>query len=570
MAASSKVREALAQHFLEALSRNQIPWTVCWSQERPLNAVTGKFYRGVNSAILTYLGAQSGFSDPRWCTYNQAQQKGWQILKGAKGVPVEYWAYYDTKEKKLLSWDDVRRKLRLDPDYEKLLQLRCRTYTVFNGQQISGIPPLSRTRTDIGSLRQHRDTLIQNLGVGYREQGNEAYYSPVSDTVTLPPEVTFDDTYSYMATLLHECGHATGHESRLNRDLSGSFGSESYAREELRAEAASAFTAQAIGLQLSADQLHFQADRHAGYIQHWASILKDSPDELFRAIKAAEEISDYLLIAGDFQPEPEVVTGTLGTTHYTLSPISDGDGLVLSFDGSGKIPDMIEPAVRPYQPQAAAIRMVQVHEGITEIGDGVLYDLPALEKIVWPSNLRSIGCQHLEDCITLREIEYTNPQQTWQKCTSPRSPKEIMDAARQFPELSVEQLEEVCQGIRDKHTSDQIRLYAQAQFTPLQINALRFCVSSNLTLEQIALAANPAFTAVQMDVIRSGFAHGMTIEQVETYARPEIPADKMLERYWEIRKDPSWTPEMPLDPKEPPMNQSLPWWNDNALEGPEL
>ena len=37
-------------------------------------------------------------------------------------------------------------------------------------------------------------------------------------------------------TALHELGYATGHKTRLKRDLSGGFGSQRYAREELRAK----------------------------------------------------------------------------------------------------------------------------------------------------------------------------------------------------------------------------------------------------------------------------------------------------------------------------------------------
>lgn len=301
MATLSKVREELAQTFLAALNQGQLPWRKCWSQALPVNAVTGKTYRGINTLVLSYYGDRRGYTDTRWCTYNQAQDKGWQVRKGSKGVRVEYWACYDTKEKKLLSWDDVRQKLKIDPDYEKHLQLRCRTYTVFNGEQIDGIPaPVQRPSTDIGTLREKRDTLIRNMGIGYEEHGVRAYYSPGMDTVTLPPEATFDDTYSYMATFLHECGHASGHESRLNRDMTGGFGSESYAREELRAEIASAFTAQSLGLQLTDEQLQYQTEQHTAYIQNWVNILKDAPDELFRAIKDAEAISDYLIEKGEF------------------------------------------------------------------------------------------------------------------------------------------------------------------------------------------------------------------------------------------------------------------------------
>lgn len=556
MATVSKVRELLSQQFLNALSQGYIPWTACWAQERPLNAITGKAYRGINAAVLSFVGEQRRLSDPRWCTYNQAQQKGWQVMKGAKGVPVEYWAYYDTKEKKLLSWKDVRQKLRADPDYEKHLQLRCRTYTVFNGEQIQGIPVLERRHTDIGDLRDHRDTLVMNMDIQYREGGNEAYYSPSTDTVTLPPEALFDDPYSYMATFLHECSHATGHPNRLDRDLSGKFGSESYAREELRAEIASAFTAQSIGLHLTPEQLAYQTDRHAGYIQHWASILKDSPDELFRAIKSAEEISDYLLVAGEFRPEPEIVAGAIGSTHYTLSSRMNDDGMVLTISGSGKIPDTDNLATRPYQAHAAAIREVIIKEGITQIGNGVLQDLPSLEKIVWPSSLRSIGYQHLESCSTLREIEFVHSSTSWTKCTSPHSPRELAAAADAYPMLTVDQLEEVCQGIRDGHTEDQVKIYARPEFSPLQINSLRLSVAEGLTGEQLAVVANPAFNALQMDWIRAGFSSGMTIEQVSAYAKPEFSPEEMMERYWQIYEDPSWMPELPEDPKEPPMSQS--------------
>lgn len=64
----------------------------------------------------------------------------------------------------------------------------------------------------------------------------------------------FETEYDYMATLLHEAGHATGHISRLNRDMTGVFGSPEYAREELRAEIASAFAAQVVGIDYQQNQ----------------------------------------------------------------------------------------------------------------------------------------------------------------------------------------------------------------------------------------------------------------------------------------------------------------------------
>jgi len=100
-----------------------------------------------------------------------------------------------------------------------------------------------------------------------------------------------------MATLLHEAGHATGHISRLNRDMTGVFGSPEYAKEELRAEIASAFTAQELGLDYKQNE---HMENHEAYVQNWIDVLENEPNELFAAIKDAEKISDYLIEKGEF------------------------------------------------------------------------------------------------------------------------------------------------------------------------------------------------------------------------------------------------------------------------------
>lgn len=299
----SNSRQQLAERFLQALQQGEIPWKACWQQSRPTNAATGKVYRGVNALSLSGWAQELGYSDPRWCTYRQAQDKGWQVRKGAKGCKVEYWAYYDTLQGKLLSWPEAVRLCRQDRAYQVNLLLRCRTSTVFNAAQIEGIPPLESNQTNIDAIRQQRDTLLRNMELRYEEHGEQPYYDVQADLVVLPQESSFDDTYAYLCTFLHECGHATGHESRLNRDMSGEFGSERYAREELRVEIASAFAAQEIGLQLTDAQLERHLQSHLAYVQSWAKAVEDAPNELFTAIRDAGRISDYLIMNGEFLPK---------------------------------------------------------------------------------------------------------------------------------------------------------------------------------------------------------------------------------------------------------------------------
>ena len=82
--------------------------------------------------------------------------------------------------------------------------------------------------------------------------------------------------------------HWTGHKTRLNRDLSGRFGSGSYAQEELRAELASAFIGATMGLPADIPQ-------HASYIGNWIKALKEDKREIFRAAADAQKITDLAL-----------------------------------------------------------------------------------------------------------------------------------------------------------------------------------------------------------------------------------------------------------------------------------
>lgn len=567
MAAMSKVREELAQTFLAALNQGQLPWRKCWSQALPVNAITGKTYHGINTLVLSYYGDRRGYTDTRWCTYNQAQDKGWQVRKGSKGVRIEYWACYDTKEKKLLSWDDVRRKRVSDPDYEKYLQLRCRTYTVFNGEQIDGIPePEQQPSTDIGTLREQRNTLIRNMGIGYEEHGIRAYYSPGMDTVTLPPEATFDDTYSYMATFLHECGHATGHESRLNRNLIGGFGSESYAREELRAEIASAFTAQSLGLQLTDEQLRYQTDQHTAYIQSWAGILKDSPEELFRAIKDAEAISDYLIEKGEFQMEQLFKTETMqqrkimwwlveqGVTSADISAVQlTAPAMVRLTNPAGQYMDV-------YCNEDYAIRVLDVSEAReTELQQLFWDETNDPETQAWREDLTADEAAMVEQWdartakgfsqLAQKILDHNTNQKPIVSCSrSSQVSQERADAlAQQYPGFDTEQLKEISAGLQDELTPAEIAVYAKPEFSAMQMNALRYCVSCcNLQPEQLSVIANPAFGAVQMDIIRTGFEYGMTMDQVKSFARTGLTPNEMLDRYLEISHEMQYGHDYPV------------------------
>ena len=376
MSKLNKMREQIANRFIAALQEERIPWHQEWQNViAPYNAVTGRGYRGLNYFWLACIAMDKNYADPRWCTFNQAKDKGWKVIKGEKGTRVEFWSMYDTKTKKKLTPSQVKKlrdTLELSEFHDRVKPI-SNVFTVFNGEQLDGIPKLkveNRRLFSTAKLIELRDRLLKNMELRLREGGNEAFYSPTNDYVNMPMIERFDGAYSYMSTFLHESAHASGAKHRLNRDLSGRFGSESYAKEELRAEIASAFTASATGIKYEQSPT---MENHAAYIQNWIKVLENNPNELFAAIKDAEKISDYLLEKGELivKEPPEIADAEVEAAaeptdeNYRYREISYEDFRKLRDAGfdvadncrqSTKHPDMV--ILRYTEQQAAEINAV--------------------------------------------------------------------------------------------------------------------------------------------------------------------------------------------------------------------
>lgn len=302
----NRMREEMINSFIDCLKKDTIPWHRGWSSERPFNAVTNTEYHGANALWLTYNQQAQLYKDPRWCTFKQAQSKGWKIKQGSKGTKIEFWSLYDTEEKRKLTRTEAKQltdELTAE-EFTNRVKPVSNTYTVFNGEQIEGIP-LYEIRKNVLHLDEFlsgRNKLIENMKVGFKEGGNEAFYSMAEDMIVLPKINQFDNEFEYITTFFHEAGHATGHVSRFNREMPSARGTDIYAREELRAKIASAFAAQTFGIDYTQNKY---MENHEAYIQDYINVLENKPNELFAAIKDAEKISDYLIEKGEFGLEKE-------------------------------------------------------------------------------------------------------------------------------------------------------------------------------------------------------------------------------------------------------------------------
>jgi len=286
----SKTREELVKMYIDCLEEGEIPFRKRWITGANVNGITNQEYRGVNKLILNYVGYLNKYDDNRWFTYNQIKEKGYKLKNAkSKGVPIEFLSVYNTQTKQKLNIKEYEEYIERHPEERELFKIINRGTYVFNGSLIEGLPERKEQGcTDI-VVSKYIDKLINKLNVKYQEEGNNAYYSPKDDIVVLPKKELFKDVYSYYATQLHELCHSTGNEKRLNRNFLINDKKE-YAREELIAEISSSFLMQNLNVDIRAK--HY--DNHKSYIQSWISILKDKPQELFKAINESNKVCSYI------------------------------------------------------------------------------------------------------------------------------------------------------------------------------------------------------------------------------------------------------------------------------------
>jgi antirestriction protein ArdC/phage/plasmid primase-like uncharacterized protein len=292
--ASDYARE-VASVIIDQLRRGTAPWTKPWEPgqvpSHPMNPITGKDYRGGNALWLMVQGNLRGYSDPRWMTFRQALGEGACVRKGEKGTRIQYWMWSGDEPVR----DEKTGQPKTDEKGEAITQRvqyeRPRVFTavVFNAEQIDGLPPLEKkTGPTEWERHQRAEGILSASGANIVHAGGDrAYYNVLRDQVVLPEREQFKTGDGYYATALHELAHWTGAASRLDRDLTGTFGSEDYAREELRAEIASFMVGTRVGVG------HDPAS-HASYVANWIKALEEDPREVFRAAADAEKIADFV------------------------------------------------------------------------------------------------------------------------------------------------------------------------------------------------------------------------------------------------------------------------------------
>jgi antirestriction protein ArdC len=284
----TSIYEEITDKIIRELEARRVPWVQPWgttaanaSLTMPKNASTGRRYSGVNILILWGAVIQGGNSGQSWLTFRQALGLGGNVRKGERGTTVVYADRFTP--------EDERRRAEETGDTPGVIPFLKR-FTVFNTDQCDGLPADVSTAAPMppdGLIVPQVEALIAATGADFRIGGDRAFYSPTHDFIQVPPPQAYFEPINWHRTACHELSHWVGHASRLGRDLSGSFGTQSYAREELVAEISGAFVCATLGI--------VPTVRHADYVGEWLAVLREDNRAIVRAASAASKAADYLL-----------------------------------------------------------------------------------------------------------------------------------------------------------------------------------------------------------------------------------------------------------------------------------
>lgn len=260
----------------------RMPWHRPHSISAPANAITKRPYRGINTLLLWAEADRAGFSSGVWATYRQWTQHGAQVRKGEKSTLILLWKPLSA------ATEDSN-----DADAPARGRMLARAFHVFNADQVDGYEVTAPPLLPASARIERADTFFQAQPAALWDGSDTAFYDPRADIVSMPAFEAFVSPEAYYSVLAHELCHWTGAKPRLDRNLSGRFGSEAYAMEELVAELGAAFTVGHLGLACE------PRTDHAPYIASWLRVLGSDPRAIITAASRAQAAADYLIELGE-------------------------------------------------------------------------------------------------------------------------------------------------------------------------------------------------------------------------------------------------------------------------------
>ena len=285
--------EKLVEELITLMESGKQPWRKEWdctNGGKQQNILSHHIYTGQNPALLAFYQMARGYPLPLWAGGGQIKTKGWKIRKGSKACYICVPSKYQIEVENTFG--------------EKIKESRTGGFyfsPIFNVKDIEGEDKDEIIARHQGEAEQPRPEpeRMENCEKVFAEYhrretletqwaGERACYSPSLDIVTMPERKKFHSAHALYSTWAHELAHSTGHSKRLKRDLTGMYGLDKYAKEELIAELAA---------YLISDELQINSDEknHANYLQSWIKCLRKDPSILKDSLRQANAAKNYIL-----------------------------------------------------------------------------------------------------------------------------------------------------------------------------------------------------------------------------------------------------------------------------------
>jgi antirestriction protein ArdC len=280
----ARITGQIADAIAAGASTYHMPWHR-WGNNlsQPVNAFSGRNYRGVNVLLLWAAAEQAGYATGRWATFRQWKEAGAQVRKGERGTSIFFWKAAAKADEEPDS-DDAK------PGRPRYI---AKVYWLFNEAQVDGAEPaIPQPNLSAEERIAVADAFVASTGASISHGGDKACFVPSLDQIRMPEFEQFRSPEAFYAVVFHELIHWSGAKHRLDRDLTSRFDRASYAMEELVAELGSAFLSAQLGLAPE------PRPDHAGYVASWLRVLEHDGRAILTASAKAQEAVDYLLELG--------------------------------------------------------------------------------------------------------------------------------------------------------------------------------------------------------------------------------------------------------------------------------
>ncbi len=284
--------ELVTKRIIEKMENGIIPWHCPWiatgqkvdaetATRVAFNRITKRAYSTINQMMLCHVG--------EYATFKQWTELGGKIRKGSKAEIIVFWKWLEehTEEE--------------DEDGNEVIKINKKPYLkyiqVFHISCVDGVKPLEKFDTDTSAFEDlpTGEDLIdlyqdrERIPIYY--EGNQAYYAPDTDSITIPNRYKFKNNRAeFYSTVFHEMAHSTGHQSRLDRlTATAHFGNEEYSKEELVAEISAAAILATLSIETEST-----LNNSTAYLQSWIKALQNDKRLFVIASTQADKAVNYI------------------------------------------------------------------------------------------------------------------------------------------------------------------------------------------------------------------------------------------------------------------------------------